>query len=161
MVCNAATEADFGVDVFSLEAELFARIQAVNLTGTFLCAQAAARRMVDAGTRGSIVTIGSRASRRGNPNIIAYSASKFGVLGLSQSLALALAPHGVRVNCVCPGLVETDMVHESGDGDVADWLRPMYDSVKLLRPEDIADAVLALVRDDTQVGEAIDVDNPD
>ena len=65
------------------------------------------------------------------------------------------------VNCVCPGLVETDMVHESGAGDVADWLRPMYDSVKLLRPEDIADAVLALVRDDTQVGEAIDVDNPD
>lgn len=112
MVSNAAMLADRNQDPLELPESIFARVLAVNLTGTFLCAQAAARHMVQQVSGGSIITIGSRAARRGMPNLIAYSSSKFGVIGLTQSLALALAPHGVRVNCVCPGAVDTDMASE-------------------------------------------------
>ena len=97
-------------------------------------------------------------ARDANGNIVTgYT----GIVQFTKSCIPRRESHGVRVNCVCPGLVETDMVHESGDGAVADWRRPMYDSVELLRPEDFAAAVLALVRDDTQVGAALAVDNPD
>ena len=128
-----------------------------NLKGTFFCMRAAAGPLRDSG--GNIVNVASDAGLIGEKGLSVYCASKGGVVNLTRAMALELAPT-VRVNCVCPGLVETDMVHESGDGEVADWLRPMYDSVQLLRPEDIANAVVALVRDDTQVGEAVTVDNP-
>ncbi len=112
MVSNAAILADRNADPLELTEATFARVLAVNLTGTFLCAQAAAKHMVQRGEGGKIITIGSRAARRGMSNLIAYSSSKFGVIGLTQSLALALAPHGIRVNCVCPGAVDTDMSSE-------------------------------------------------
>ncbi len=112
MVSNAAILADRNQSPLELTEAVFARVLAVNLTGTFLCAQAAAKYMIEQGDGGSIITIGSRAARRGMPNLIAYSSSKFGVIGLAQSLALALAPHGIRVNCVCPGAVDTDMASE-------------------------------------------------
>ncbi len=112
MIGNAAILADRNQDPLEMPEAIFARVLAVNLTGTFLCAQAAAKHMVQQGGGGSIITIGSRAARRGMPNLIAYSSSKFGVIGLTQSLALALASHGIRVNCVCPGAVDTDMASE-------------------------------------------------
>ncbi|PON13610.1 sorbitol-6-phosphate 2-dehydrogenase [Candidatus Entotheonella serta] len=111
MVSNAAILADRNQSPLELTEAVFARVLAVNLTGTFLCAQAAAKYMIEQGDGGSIITIGSRAARRGMPNLIAYSSSKFSVIGLTQSLALALAPHGIRVNCVCPA-VDTDMASE-------------------------------------------------
>lgn len=114
MVTNAAILADRRIDPLTLEAEIFDRVMAVNLRGTFLCARTAARQMIEQGSGGSIVTVGSRASRRGNPSLPAYSASKFGVIGLTQSLAMSFAPHAIRVNCVCPGSVDTDMT-------VPDW----------------------------------------
>ncbi len=120
MVSNAAILADRNQDPLELPEAIFARVLAVNLTGTFLCAQAAARHMVQQGDGGSIITIGSRAARRGMSNLIAYSSSKFGVIGLTQSLALALAPHGIRVNCVCPGAVDTDMASEGQEIQAAD-----------------------------------------
>lgn len=120
MVSNAAILADRNQSPLELSESIFARVLAVNLTGTFLCAQAAAKHMVQQGEGGSIITIGSRAARRGMPNLIAYSSSKFGVIGLTQSLALALAPHGIRVNCVCPGAVDTDMASEGQEIRAAD-----------------------------------------
>ena len=69
----------------------------------------AARQMLKQGGGGSIVTIGSRAARRGDANLSAYSASKFGVIGLTQSFAMAYAQDGIRVNCVCLGAVDTEM----------------------------------------------------
>lgn len=112
MVCNAAILADRNASPTELSDAVFLRVLQVNLLGTFLCAQAAAAQMIRQGQGGKIITIGSRAARRGMANLIAYSSSKFGVIGLTQSLAMALAPHGIRVNCVCPGAVDTDMATE-------------------------------------------------
>jgi NAD(P)-dependent dehydrogenase (short-subunit alcohol dehydrogenase family) len=83
---------------------------AVNLRGLFLASQAAARTMVDAGTRGRIVNIASMAGKQGRvPFLADYVASKFGVIGLTQAMAFELATFGIRVNSVCPGYVSTPM----------------------------------------------------
>ncbi|MCD8350045.1 MAG: SDR family oxidoreductase [Planctomycetaceae bacterium] len=74
----------------------------VNLTGAFLCVKHAAKHMVEAG-HGSMVVISSRSAKRGGLWNHAYCASKFGVVGLVQCVALDLAPLGIRINCICPG----------------------------------------------------------
>ena len=77
----------------------------VNLTGTYLCCRAAARRMLaeePPSVGRSIVTFSSIGGLRGEPDIAHYSASKFGVIGFTQSLARELGPSGIRVNSVCP-----------------------------------------------------------
>ena len=139
--------------------ERAAAIVDINLRGVVLGTQLALP-LMKRGGGGAIVHTASGAAFIPVPPQAVYAGTKAGVVQFTKSCVPLHESHGVRVNCVCPGLVETDMVHESGDGEVADWLRPMYDSVQLLRPEDIADAVVALVRDDTQVGEAVTVDNP-
>jgi NAD(P)-dependent dehydrogenase (short-subunit alcohol dehydrogenase family) len=83
---------------------------AVNLEGIFLCGQAAARAMISAGIRGTIVNLASMAGKQGRvPYLADYVASKFGVVGLTQAMAFELAPHGITVNSVCPGYVATPM----------------------------------------------------
>lgn len=84
---------------------------AVNLTGVFLSCQRAARRMREAGG-GAIVNVTSLTERIGLPNLAAYGASKGGVGQLTRALAVELAPHGVRVNAVAPGRVETRMTED-------------------------------------------------
>ena len=78
----------------------------VNLKGSFLVAQAGARAMVAAGRAGAIVNLSSSAVR-GDPRGVHYSASKAGVLGLTRAMALALAPHRIRVNAIAPGTTDT------------------------------------------------------
>jgi NAD(P)-dependent dehydrogenase (short-subunit alcohol dehydrogenase family) len=78
----------------------------VNLKGSFLAAQAAARAMVAAGRAGAIVNVSSSAVR-GDPRGVHYSASKAGVVGLTRAMALALAPHRIRVNAIAPGTTDT------------------------------------------------------
>jgi len=74
----------------------------INLTGYFLCAREVAKTMIAQGS-GNIVQINSKSGKKGSYQNAPYASSKFGGIGLTQSLALELAPHGVRVNCVCPG----------------------------------------------------------
>ena len=150
MVTNAAIFTS-QIKVVDLPAEVFSRVLSVNLLGTFLTARAAARQMIAQGDGGAIVTVGSRASRRGSVGLSAYVSSKFGVIGLSQSLALELAPEGIRVNCVCPGAVDTDMYAEAIDGlaareglDTAGARDKLVKTVPLGRfttPDDVAAAI--------------------
>ena len=82
----------------------------VNLNGVYNMSKAVGRSMLSHGQTGAIVNISSLAGRFGFANYGAYCASKFAVIGLTQQMALELAPHGIRVNCICPGSVETDML---------------------------------------------------
>jgi NAD(P)-dependent dehydrogenase (short-subunit alcohol dehydrogenase family) len=169
MVCNAAILADRNAKPTELSETIFDRVLAVNLKGTFLCAQAAAQHMIERGRGGKIVTVGSRAARRGMANLIAYSASKFGVVGLTQSLALALAPFGIRVNCVCPGAVDTDMSTLNHE-ERAQHLRVSFDEAKshaareiplgrLTTAADVARAIVWLASSETDhiTGQALNV----
>jgi meso-butanediol dehydrogenase/(S,S)-butanediol dehydrogenase/diacetyl reductase len=92
-----------------LSAEEWRRTLDINLTGAFLVAKAAAPRLAASG-RGRIVSLSSDAGRRGMAMIAAYSSSKFGLIGLTESLAMELAGEGVTANCVCPvGCPTTEM----------------------------------------------------
>jgi NAD(P)-dependent dehydrogenase (short-subunit alcohol dehydrogenase family) len=92
----------------------------VNLRGTFLCAQAFARTVVAQGRSGSIVTVSSIGATRPTDGAPAYHASKGGVEALTRSLAVNLAPHGIRVNAIAPGYIVTDMTRQGLD-DIGTW----------------------------------------
>ncbi|MBP0581588.1 SDR family oxidoreductase [Labrys sp. LIt4] len=81
----------------------------VNIRGIFLTNQAAVRHFLAAGRKGVIVNTASLAGKVGAPLLAHYSASKFAVVGWTQAIAREMAPHGIRVNCVCPGFVRTSM----------------------------------------------------
>jgi NAD(P)-dependent dehydrogenase (short-subunit alcohol dehydrogenase family) len=98
--------------VVEMDREAWERVLAVNLTGAFLSCKAFAQRMVERGEGGRIIVTSSLFGRRGGRENAAYSASKFGVIGLAESLAAELAPHGILVNAVCPGQVATEMMAE-------------------------------------------------
>lgn len=142
----------------AISAERAAAICDVNLRAVVLGTQLALGPMQRSGG-GVVVNTASGAAFVALPPQAVYAGTKAGVVHFTRSCAPLAESHGVRVNCVCPGLVETPMLHESGDGEVAAWLRPMYESVKLLAPEDVAAAVLDLVRDDTKAGEVVSVAN--
>lgn len=113
------------------------QVIAVNLKGSVFCAQAAARAMIAAGTQGSIINLSSRALS-GAPLGVHYSASKAGIAGATRAMALALAPHRIRVNAIAPGLTDTAQPRY---GHSEEEIRAMAATVplgRIGRPGDIA-----------------------
>jgi NAD(P)-dependent dehydrogenase (short-subunit alcohol dehydrogenase family) len=124
---------------------------AVNLTGYFYCSKYALAEMLRAGS-GAILNIGSTAALAGNPNRSAYAATKHGVIGLTKSMALDYARHGVRVNALCPGFVDTERVDQFEALNYAPGWKQRAGADNPLgrigRPEEIAAAALFLVSDE-------------
>ena len=87
----------------------YEQIFSVNVKGLFFVMQAVLKRMIEAGIRGSVINMASQAGRRGEPLVAHYCASKAAVISYTQSAALAMAPHGIRVNGIAPGVVDTPM----------------------------------------------------
>jgi NAD(P)-dependent dehydrogenase (short-subunit alcohol dehydrogenase family) len=129
-----------------------------NLTGPANLCYWAARHMMKNGG-GRIVNISSRGAFRGEPEGPAYAASKAGLNAMSQSLAKALAPHGIFVSVVAPGFVETDMATDFLAGPEGDAIRSQSPLGRVARPEEVAQAVLFLAsgRSDFTTGCIIDV----
>jgi NAD(P)-dependent dehydrogenase (short-subunit alcohol dehydrogenase family) len=126
-------------------AELFDRVDAVNLRGVWACMKHELRQMRAQGS-GAIVNCSSLGGLVGLPGRAAYHASKHGVLGLTKSAALEYAPRGIRINAICPGTIETPMVEDmiaKGELDVpaAVAAQPIG---RLGRTDEIAAAVLWL-----------------
>ena len=147
---------------------LWERMLAVNLTGTFLCTQAALPDMLAAGG-GRVVNIASTAAQKGYAYVRAYVAAKHGVLGLTRSLALEVARRNITVNAVCPGYTETDILRESIANVVAktgrseDQARAEFAAgnpqQRIVQPQEVADAVRWLCGDAARsiTGQAISV----
>jgi meso-butanediol dehydrogenase/(S,S)-butanediol dehydrogenase/diacetyl reductase len=142
----------------------------VNLTGVFHCYQAAARQMIDQGRGGRLIGAASVAAHRGGIWQGAYSASKFGIRGLTQSVAQELAPHGITANVYSPGVVHTPM-WESIDDDMTrrtgqptgTAMQAMTQAIALGRletPTDVAGVVSFLASPDAAyiTGQSIVVD---
>lgn len=126
-----------------MSAEDFNRVIDVNLRGVFLCAQNVARRMVASKTKGSIVNIGSITGINAFPKRMGYAASKAAVHHMTKVMAIDLADHGIRVNCIAPGYIRTDMISDlikagSLDEQLLTRRIPLHE---LGTPEDVAAAV--------------------
>ena len=152
VLVNTAAVATFAPLAEMTRADWQATID-VNLTGVFSCCQAFVPHLTSRGG-GSIVNISSIGGLRGEPEFSHYCASKFGVIGLSESLAREVGPSGVRVNCVCPGAVESTMNTDTMARDarrlgtsVDDIQKRIEDKTalrRLVQPVDVANAVVFL-----------------
>ncbi len=133
LVNNAGIMHRGAVETTTLED--WSRILAVNVTGPFLCSRAFIKPMREQ-KRGHIINISSGAGKQGYANIAAYSASKFAVIGFSESLAAELMDSGIKVTTLVPGSI---------DSSFGGWKPGERQGVKLLQPEDVAQAIVAIV----------------
>lgn len=138
--------------------------------GTFFCSRAAVRSMIARGRGGRIINIASISGKRGGPYVGAYAFAKFGVIGFTQALAREVACHGILVNAVCPGAVDTDLNQEfereftshQGAGQIAGTIASRH-GIPLGRyatADEIAAVVVFLASDDAGyiTGQSINVD---
>ena len=161
------------VPVVDLEEDAFDLVQRVNVKGTYLCCRAAAREMIAKNEGGKIINVASTAGRVGIAKYAAYCASKFAVRGFTQALALELAPHGINVNAICPGLIATERIDDMAAALAPAGINPAnyrqemittsINSVPLRRMTETADiakmaAFLASDQSDFITGAAMTVD---
>jgi NAD(P)-dependent dehydrogenase (short-subunit alcohol dehydrogenase family) len=161
LVHCAGTVAAGAVDTDSPTAEAdWQRLFAVNVTAVWSVSRALLPVM---GEGSAIVTVSSAAGLRPIPEMAAYVASKSAVIGLSRSMAIDLAPRGIRVNCVCPGLVDTPMARAAQDLRSPGERSAVADKRGYLisrdgTAEEIADAVLAVGANGYLTGSTLAVD---
>ncbi len=151
---NAET-ADYGVDVFD-------RIVAVNLRGVFLGMKYGIPKMLEAG-RGSIINTSSVAGAKGMARAVAYSASKFAVVGVTSAAAIEYGKRNIRANCIIPGAVETALLEDARRRLGAEAINNRANEVPLRRlgaPEDVARLALFLASDESSyiTGAALPID---
>ena len=129
--------------------EDFQKILNVNLTGVFALCREVIKVMTTQETKGVIINISSMAAQYGLPYVIAYSASKTAIDGMTRALAVELGPVGIRVNAVAPGFIHTPMTAKALDSDPARKAKVMGRTPmgKMGEPQDIADAISFLVSD--------------
>jgi len=142
----------------------WADIIGINLTGTWNTISPLLAPMIDAGNGGSIIITSSAAGVKGPPNMAHYAASKSGLIGLMRSLAAELGPHSIRVNCIAPTTVDTEMVHwpeaykvfrpdleSPGRDDVAGIFASLNVlPVPWIQPSDVTNAVVWLATDESR-----------
>ena len=161
------------VNVVDLPEEVWDQVLGVNLKGTFLMSQAISRHMIHRGGGGKIINMSSVSGKIGNAKFAAYCASKFGVIGFTQSLAREMAEHKVTVNAICPSLVDTERVFgmasalkPDADTSTEEWRDEMVAQTNANNPmgriaqaKDVADvaAFLASSEADYLTGLAINV----
>jgi NAD(P)-dependent dehydrogenase (short-subunit alcohol dehydrogenase family) len=134
---------------------------AVNLRGTFLVARAVARRMAEDGRGGAIVNMASTNALGGEEEFAHYNASKGGVLQLTRTMAVELGSKGIRVNCVCPGFIDTPLNRALGDeDDFREYERTRIPLGRRGQASEVAAAYAFLASDDASFvhGEALVVD---
>lgn len=145
--------------LIDLELAEWERTLATNLTGCFLLTRRFARHLISEGLPGVIVNMGSGCNKLAFPNLVDYSASKGGIEMFTKSSALELGPHGIRVNCIAPGAIETERTKQ----EVADYAESWAALTPLGRvgqPEDVAASVLMLCSESSKfiTGQTINVD---
>jgi len=137
--------------------EIWDQVIAVNLKGTFLCSKAVLPIMKKQGS-GNIVSMASVAGKEGNAGMAPYSSSKGAIIAFTKTLAKETAPYNVRVNCVSPTLIETDMVREMTPEQRA-LLTSKIPMGRLGKPEEVAAVVKFLVSDEASfvTGQCYDI----
>ena len=136
-------------NILDFEPDAWRRVLSVNLDGTFNTCQAFARAVKAAKTPAAIVNVSSLAGVVGVPNRLGYVASKFGVSGITLTMALELAPLGIRVNAVAPGMIRTPMTAEMfNDPENVMRIRAAHPIGREGEPEEVAAAIAFLLSDD-------------
>jgi len=171
ILVNNAGIGDTNMAYDDLDSAVWDRVYGVNVKGPFFLAQSIAKHMVDKQIQGRIISIASTEGKTNRGGSIAYASSKSALIGLTQALAVQLAPYDITVNAVCPGLVDTPIWHRGDKSmDVAEGttIKMVVDTsiesrqLKIMRvgqPEDIAAAVTFLASGDAgyMTGQAINV----